>query len=83
LALDEYWSQIKDHLELDGFRKGHVPKEKAENTFGFDKLYGEVITKLYYDELEANKLDIVHSSNLSIPSLPITISLLSWKMKFI
>jgi len=43
---------VKD-TEIQGFRKGHAPKEKVEEKLGVDKLYGNVINELlqtYYTQ---------------------------------
>jgi len=56
LVRDSY-SQVLDaavkETEIDGFRKGHAPKEQVERKLGVDKLYGNVINELlqkYYPQ---------------------------------
>ena len=60
---DSSWENIKDTIELDGFRKGHVPQTTAEKEIGFDKLYSNFLPELFFKELKAQDLDIVYSTD--------------------
>lgn len=63
---DKHWEVIKDDIELDGFRKGSIPKDVAEKKIGHDKLYSKLIPELYMDELHQSNIDVVYSSEPKI-----------------
>jgi len=42
----EVWEVKKQEIVLKGFRKGHVPREHAENAIGYDNLYEDVIREV-------------------------------------
>ena len=42
----EIWETKKNDIVLKGFRKGHVPREHAENAIGYDNLYEEVVREV-------------------------------------
>jgi len=46
LKRTEIWESKKGDIVLKGFRKGHVPRETAENAIGFDNLYEEVVREV-------------------------------------
>ncbi len=57
--LDKVWERKKDSVALKGFRKGHVPREHAENTIGFANLYEEVLHSILADAVRAADQKIV------------------------
>ena len=63
---DQHWETIKDEVEIDGFRKGNVPKDVAEKQIGFEALYSKLIPNVYMEELQKENLDVVYSSEPKI-----------------
>jgi trigger factor len=63
---DNHWDIIKNDIEIEGFRKGNIPKEVAEKKIGYDNLYSKLIPELYMQELQKSKIDIVYSSEPKI-----------------
>ena len=59
---DEHFETVKDMIEVSGFRKGHVPKDIAEQNLGFEKLYSKIIPELFLKELQKQNLDVIYSS---------------------
>lgn len=42
----EIWEAKKGDIVLKGFRKGHVPRDFAENTVGYDNLYEDLVREV-------------------------------------
>jgi FKBP-type peptidyl-prolyl cis-trans isomerase (trigger factor) len=65
---------VKD-TEVDGFRKGHAPKEKVEQKLGVSKLYGNVINELlqkYYSQaLKENHIQPISNPKVEIKEFDI------------
>lgn len=53
------WEKQKDTLELDGFRKGHIPRSLAEKKLGYNKLYKQVLETLLFDGIKQAEKPIV------------------------
>ena len=56
--LNEIWSSKKNSVMLDGFRKGKVPQNLAEQKLGFENLY-----RPYIDELIQDAINKVNNEN--------------------
>jgi len=56
--LGAIWSAKKDAITLEGFRKGKVPQNIAENKFGFQALY-----KDYIDEVITTAIAKINTDN--------------------
>jgi trigger factor len=57
---DQFWETVKDTIEIKGFRKGNVPQLVAEKELGFHILYREIVTVIYQEEIEKQKLKIIY-----------------------
>jgi len=55
---EELYKSLKKDLETDGFRKGHVPRDVAERTFGVEKLYRKIIDSLYLEAVKQENIII-------------------------
>jgi len=42
----ELWEAKKGDIVLKGFRKGHVPREHAENAIGYDNVYEDLVREV-------------------------------------
>lgn len=47
-ALDYAFNQVKDSVEVKGFRKGHVPRNIYENHFGVESLFEEALNHVFH-----------------------------------
>jgi trigger factor len=56
--LDQVWNTKKNSIVLDGFRKGHVPQNIAEKSYGFQTLYKE-----YIDEVVSTAIARINAEN--------------------
>ncbi len=56
---DAVWEQVKDTIELEGFRKGHVPRSLAEKKIGYRKLYKNILKELFAEAIEKCEKKIV------------------------
>jgi FKBP-type peptidyl-prolyl cis-trans isomerase (trigger factor) len=66
-------ARLSEHLELPGFRKGHVPAETAKQHLGDELILGdmaELAMQEFYPTIVAeNKLDVIGRPQLSITKL--------------
>ncbi len=56
---DEVWEQAKDVIELDGFRKGQIPRSLAEKKIGYKKLYKGILQELFAEAIQKSDKKIV------------------------
>ncbi len=67
---NEAISHLSQHLNLEGFRSGHIPKEIAEKTLGQEKIMSEAanlaINESYLRAVSENKLDVILQPEVEI-----------------
>lgn len=56
--INKIWAERKDHIIIDGFRKGKVPQDLAEKQMGFTTLY-----KTYFDKMIMDAIEDVNKEN--------------------
>lgn len=60
------WHKKKNGIALAGFRKGHVPREHAENVIGFTNLYEDVIQEVVLEGVEKAEDKIVGVGEVAV-----------------
>lgn len=72
---DQVLEQAVKDTEVDGFRKGHAPKDKVEQKLGVSKLYGNAINELlqkYYSQvLKENHIQPISNPKVEIKEFDI------------
>ncbi|CCY04812.1 trigger factor [Faecalibacterium sp. CAG:1138] len=61
-AIDEAYAKNKHKYQVEGFRKGHVPKSVLERTYGKGVFYEDaldIILPKYYDEVLSKETELV------------------------
>jgi trigger factor len=61
---EKVYDEIKGNLQMNGFRKGNIPRDIAEKHFGKEKLYRKVIDEIFDEAVK--KTDIVSSKNFKV-----------------
>ncbi len=69
-GLDHAFEQIKDDVEIKGFRKGKVTRKVYEQQKGVETLYEEalnhVLQETYYDAVNEAKIDVVAQPKIDL-----------------
>ena len=72
-AIDEAYEKNKDKFKLDGFRKGKVPREMIEKTYGvgvfFDDAANAVIPEAYAEAAKESGLEIVARPEINVTKI--------------
>lgn len=78
--MDQTYERLKDTVEVQGFRKGHVPRAVAEKQKWFNKfsVYRPVFDELYIKAITELKLEVVDAFDFEVKgpfedSSPVTI----------
>lgn len=61
---EKTFDEVKDTLQLAGFRKGKIPRDVAEEKIGVEKLYRPILDDIYFEVAE--KYDVVASAGFQI-----------------
>lgn len=69
-ALDHAYAEIKDDVEVKGFRKGKVTREVYEKKYGVESLYDKAINhalqETYFTAVTDNKLEVVAQPKIDL-----------------
>lgn len=69
-GLDHAFNEIKDEVEIKGFRKGKVSRKVFEQHKGVESLYEDainhVIQETYYSAIQAESLDVVAQPKIDL-----------------
>ena len=72
-ACVEVYNRQKNKFQLDGFRKGHVPMQFIEKTYGpavfFEDAANDLINKTYFEEIKDIDLEIVSNPEISLSQI--------------
>lgn len=66
--MDDTYNKLKDTIEMQGFRKGHVPRAVAEKQKWFNKftLYRPVFDAMYLKAIKQLELDVVDAFDFEV-----------------
>jgi len=62
----EIWGSLKDKVELQGFRKGHVPRSVVEKRFDLAELYRDVVNEVLQRGITQSQLSVCHVQSATI-----------------
>ena len=72
-ALDKAYQKIKKNVEIPGFRKGNVPKERYLNKYGIEPLFNdaidEILTSEYATVMEESNLQPVIKPSVDVKAV--------------
>lgn len=78
--IDNAIFRLKEHIKIDGFRKGHVPKEMVKERIGKENLLmgaGDIaVRESYLQYISENNLEPIGEPEVKILKIPATQSLL-------
>ena len=74
-AIDVAYNKSKGRYSIPGFRKGHVPKDVIEKTYGpqvfFEEALNEILDKTYPDAAKESGLEIVSRPEIGVDQIGI------------
>lgn len=72
-AIDVAYNKSKGRFNIPGFRKGHVPKDMIEKTYGpqvfFEEALNEILDKTYPDAAKESGLEIVSRPEIGVDQI--------------
>ena len=72
-AIDVAYNKSKGRFDIPGFRKGHVPKDMIEKTYGpqvfFEEALNEILDKTYPDAAKESGLEIVSRPEIGVDQI--------------
>ncbi|MCF7924973.1 MAG: trigger factor [Candidatus Izimaplasma sp.] len=69
-GLEHAYAEIKDDVEVKGFRKGNVPQSVYEKKYGVESLYDKainhVLQETYVDAVTSNEIEVVAQPKIDL-----------------